>query len=71
MLPVASSDLFVAFPARGVDAFSVNHEANAPSAITVPFVPVNRVPPPGAPPSGAGFTEDPLGAICTALTLPC
>jgi hypothetical protein len=71
MLSITSSDLFVAFPAQGIDAFYVNHDANAPSSIVVPFVPVDRVPPPGAPPSGAGFTDDPLGAICTALSLPC
>jgi hypothetical protein len=34
-------------------------------------VPVDRVPPPGNPPSGAAFTDDPMGAICTALNLPC
>ena len=71
MLSIASSDLFVAFPARGIDAFYVHHDANGPSSVTIPFVPVDRVAPPGTPPSGAGFTDDPLGAICTALSLPC
>jgi hypothetical protein len=71
MLSITSSDLFVAFPARGTDAFYVHHDANGPSSIAVPFVPVDRVAPAGAPPNGAGFTDDPLGAICTALSLPC
>jgi predicted acyl esterase len=71
MLSITSSDLFVAFPAQGIDAFYVHHETANPSSLTVPFVPVDRVPPAGEPPSGAGFTDDPLGAICTALSLPC
>lgn len=71
MLSISSSDVTIALPARGVDAFFVHHDAAAPSSITIPIVPIDRVPPPGAPPSGAAFTEDPLGAICTALGLPC
>jgi predicted acyl esterase len=71
MFSITSSDLFVAFPAQGLDAFYVHHDASGPSSISVPFAPVDRVPPQGAPPSGAGFTDDPLGAICTALSLPC
>jgi predicted acyl esterase len=71
MLSVASTDIGVVFPAQGIDPFFVHHDAGAPSSITIPVVPVDRVPPAGNPPSGAGFTEDPLGAICTALNLPC
>jgi len=56
--------------AQGIDALYVHHDAHARSSISVPFVPVDRVPPAAPPPSGAGFT-DPLGAICTALSLPC
>ncbi|MGH2726742.1 MAG: hypothetical protein ACRDKS_07170, partial [Actinomycetota bacterium] len=68
---ITPSDVAVTFLARGLDPFFVHHDANAPSAITIPLVPVDRVPPAGDPPSGAGFTEDPLGAICEALSLPC
>ncbi|MEX2555492.1 MAG: CocE/NonD family hydrolase C-terminal non-catalytic domain-containing protein [Actinomycetota bacterium] len=71
MLTITPSDVAVAFPARGLDAFSVHHDASAPSSISVPVAPIDRVPPAGDPPSGAGFTEDPLGAICIALSLPC
>ena len=71
MLAITPSDVAVAFPASGTDPFYVHHDAAAPSSITIPFVPVDRVPPPGDPPSGAAFTEDPLGAICEALSLPC
>jgi predicted acyl esterase len=71
MLSIAASDVAIAFSARGLDAFYVHHDASAPSSISLPVVPVDRDPPPGDPPSGAGFTEDPLGAICTALSLPC
>ncbi|HJR18407.1 MAG TPA: alpha/beta fold hydrolase [Actinomycetota bacterium] len=71
MVVVTSADALVTFPARGLDPFYVHHDGAAPSSITVPVVPVDRVPPAGDPPSGAGFTEDPLGAICQALSLPC
>ena len=71
MLSITSSDVFVIFPDHGLDPYYVHHDAAAPSAVFVPTVPVGRVPPPGAPPSGSGFTEDPLGAICQALRLPC
>ncbi|MGH2785166.1 MAG: CocE/NonD family hydrolase [Actinomycetota bacterium] len=71
MLSISSSDVAVAFTARGLDPYFVHHDAVSPSAISVPLVPVDRIPPVGEPPSGAGFTEDPLGAICQALSLPC
>jgi len=71
MLAITSADIGVAFPARGLDPFFVHHDAAAPSSIALPVVPIDRVPPAGDPPSGAGFTEDPLGAICQALNLPC
>ena len=71
MLTVTSTDMFVTVPARGLDPFFVHHDIGSPSSIALPLVPVDRVPPAGAPPSGAGFTEDPLGAICQALSLPC
>jgi ABC-2 type transport system ATP-binding protein len=71
MLSITSSDVFVIFPDHGSDDYFVHHDAGAPSSIFVPVVPVDRVPPAGSPPSGAGFTEDPLGAICQALHLPC
>lgn len=71
VLAISPSDVAVVIPARGLDPFYVEHGASAPSSITLPSVPVDRVPPAGSPPSGAGFTDDPLGAICTALGLPC
>lgn len=71
MLAITSADIAVTFPARGLEPFYVHHDASAPSSISFSVVPVDRVPPAGDPPSGAGFTEDPLGAICTALRLPC
>jgi hypothetical protein len=71
MLTITPSDVAVAFPARGLDPFYVHHDAGAPSSISMPVVPIDRVAPAGDPPSGAGFTEDPLGAICIALSLPC
>jgi ABC-2 type transport system ATP-binding protein len=71
MLSIASTDVAVSFPAQGTDPYFVHHDASAPSSITIPIVPIDRVPPPGAPPSGAAFTEDPLAAICSALNLPC
>jgi pimeloyl-ACP methyl ester carboxylesterase len=71
MLVIASADVAVTFPARGLAPFFVHHDIAAPSTIALPVVPVDRTPPAGDPPSGAGFTEDPLGAICQALNLPC
>lgn len=71
MLAITATDIAITLPARGLDPYFVHHDAVAPSSITVPLVPVDRVPPAGDPPSGAGFTEDPLGAICQALSLPC
>ena len=71
MLSVTSSDVFVIFPDHGLDPYYVHHDAAAPSAVVVPVVPAGRAPPAGPPPSGSGFTEDPLGAICQALQLPC
>lgn len=71
VLAIAPSDVAVVMPARGLDPFYVGYGAAAPSSITIPIVPIDRVPPPGSPPSGAGFTDDPLGAICAALGLPC
>lgn len=71
MLSVTSSDVAIAFPARGADPYFIHHDAGAPSSLTVPTVPIERTPPAGAPPRGAAFTDDPLGAICTALGLPC
>ena len=71
MLAITPSDIAISFPAHGRDPFFVHHDAEAPSTISLPLVPVDRIPPAGDPPSGAGFTEDPLGAICEALNLPC
>jgi predicted acyl esterase len=71
MLVVASSDTAVAIPAPGPDPFFVNHDARAPSSLTIPIVPVSRIPPPGLPPSGVSYTDDPLKAICETFGLPC
>ncbi|MGH7823246.1 MAG: CocE/NonD family hydrolase C-terminal non-catalytic domain-containing protein [Candidatus Binatia bacterium] len=71
MLVIASSDATETLPAPGVDPFYVHHDAGAPSSITLPIVPVDRTPPAGDPPSGTAYTDDPLGAICTVLGLPC
>ena len=71
MLVVASSDTAVAFPAPGPDAFYINHNAAEPSSITIPIAPVSRTPPPGAPPSGVSYTDNPLKAICETIGLPC
>lgn len=71
MLAISSSDIAVTLPFHGLAPYFVHHDLAAPSSITFPVVPVDRPQPAGAPPSGAGFTEDPLGAICTALNLPC
>jgi len=71
MLTITSSDAAVALPAPGPDPFFINHDARAPSFLTIPIVPVNRKPPPGAPPSGVSYTDNPLKAICQTLGLPC
>ena len=71
MLSVTPSDIAISFPVYGADPFYVGYGAGAASSLQIPFVPVNRTPPPGVPPNGAGFTEDPFGAICTGLNLPC
>lgn len=71
MLSITPSDIAIALPARGLHPFYIHHDETNPSSITVPIVPVDRIPPPGTPPSGAAFTDDPLGAICTGLNLPC
>ena len=68
---IASSDVAEAFPAPGIDPFYVHHDRNTPSSITIPIAPINRHPPPGTPPSGVSYTDDPLKAICTTLNLPC
>lgn len=71
MLVIASSDTAVVLPAPGPDPFYINHDAGAPSSLTIPIAPINRVLPPGAPPSGVSYTQDPLKAICETLGLPC
>jgi ABC-2 type transport system ATP-binding protein len=71
MLTVSSSDVTVAYPAPGTDPYYIHHDASAPSSLTVPIAPIDRIPPPGTPPSGASYTQDPVGAICSALKLPC
>lgn len=71
MLSITPSDVTIALPARGADPFYVNHTTAAPSSITLPLAPVTRTPPPGNPPSGAAFTDDPVGTLCTASGLPC
>jgi hypothetical protein len=71
MLAIASSDLAVALPAPGTDPFYVHHDSNAPSFITIPIAPIGRTPPPGQPPTGVSYTDDPIAAICTTLNLPC
>jgi len=58
-------------PAPGPDPFFINHDARAPSFLTIPIAPINRTPPPGAPPSGVSYTDNPLKAICQTLALPC
>ena len=71
MLVITPSDIAVALPAPGIDPWYVHHDAAAPSSIALPVVPVDRTPPPGQPPSGSSYTDDPTGAICGALNLPC
>ena len=71
MLAIASSDVAVAIPAPGADAFYVHHDGNARSFITIPLAPIGRTPPPGQPPTGVSYTDDPVAAICTTLNLPC
>jgi ABC-2 type transport system ATP-binding protein len=71
MLVITPSDIAVALPAPGIDPWYVHHDAAAPSSIALPVVPVDRTTPPGQPPSGSSYTDDPTGAICGALNLPC
>jgi ABC-2 type transport system ATP-binding protein len=71
MLAIASSDVAVALPAPGIDAFYVHHNGSTPSFITIPIAPIGRRPAPGQPPTGVSYTDDPVAAICTALNLPC
>ncbi len=44
---------------------------DTPASGTLPLPPLGRVAPPGAPPSGVSYTDDPLKAICETLALPC
>jgi len=71
MLSITPTDVAISFPVYGADPYFVGRGSGTPSSLIVPFVPADRVPPPGNPPSGAAFTDDPLGAICTGLNLPC
>jgi predicted acyl esterase len=71
MMSITPSDVGVVIPARGTDPFYVHHSSAAPSSITVPLAPVDRTAPPGEPPSGAAYTDDPIGALCEAFDLPC
>jgi predicted acyl esterase len=71
VLSIAPSDVLVVIPAHGPDPFFVGYGGATPSSLFIPVVPVNRTPPPGQPPAGAAYTDDPLGAICDALGLPC
>jgi len=71
MLSIASTDLAEALPAPGPDPFSVVHDARAGSALTIPIAPIGRTPPPGTPPTGVSYTQDPVKAICDTLGLPC
>jgi predicted acyl esterase len=71
LLVITPSDITLALPAPGTDPFSIHHDARAPSAISLPIVPIDRTIPAGTPPSGVSYTDDPLGAICAVLALPC
>jgi len=71
MLAVASSDTAIAFTAPGPDPFYINHDAHAPSSLTIPIAPIARTSPAGVPPSGVSYTDDPLKAICETIGLPC
>ena len=71
ILAIAPSDVAVVMPARGIDPFFIGYGGRTASSLSLPIVPIERRPPPGAPPAGAAYTDDPLGAICTALGIPC
>lgn len=71
MLSITPANAGEALPAETADSLFVHHDAQAPSSIRFETAPIDRAPPPGNPPSGAAFAEDPTGSICSALRIPC
>jgi predicted acyl esterase len=71
MLEITPTDVAVSVPFATADTATVVHDRAHPSAVQVPFAPVDRRPPPGAPPTGPAFPQDATSAVCAGLGLPC
>jgi predicted acyl esterase len=70
-LTIIPTDVFEATPALTNRGIVISHGPRTPSRLELPTVDPNRVPPAGEPPTGASFTADPVGSLCTALGIPC
>jgi predicted acyl esterase len=71
MLTITASDAAEVIPFVSPNAIFVHHDSTNPSLVVVPTVSIDREQPTGSVPSGAGFTEDPLGTICEAFGQDC
>lgn len=71
LLSIMPSDALQVVPATNGDSLFVHHGRGTPSALVVRLAPMDRVPPHGTPPRGPASTQDPVGAACASLGLPC
>lgn len=71
MLQVSPTDVATSLLAPTTATLSIVHDAQHPSALRVPFAPVDRKAPRGTPPTGAVFPQDAVAAVCKGLRLPC
>lgn len=67
---ITATDVLQATPALTNHGLVISHGTGMPSRVVLPLVDPARVPPPGAAPTGASFTADPIGGICGALGCP-
>jgi predicted acyl esterase len=70
-LTIIPTDVFEATPALTNRGIVISDGPRTPSRLELPTVDPHRVPPAGEPPTGASFTADPGGSLCSALGLPC
>jgi predicted acyl esterase len=71
LLSITPSDAAQVIPEAQTDSLFLHHDTAHPSRLVVTTIDPDRTPPAGTPPGGASFTDDPLGAICAGLGLPC
>lgn len=70
-LTITATDVFEAVPSLANRGIVIAHGQGTPSALDLPLVDPNRVPPAGEPPTGASFAADPIAGLCDAFGADC